>query len=106
MDDPSRMIRGTNTLFIGTGVGAKLIEYDLDTGDKTDITNVFSDKGKASKTYDLKVVEGHLFVRLNKGGGSIHGGLGKSPIAAEAELFIWDIRQGEKVFQTVPVPGK
>ncbi|MBN7813490.1 hypothetical protein J0A68_21215 [Algoriphagus sp. H41] len=39
------------------------------------------------------------------GGTTISGGLGKAPETKEAVLFGWDPESGEKLFETVPVPG-
>ncbi|OOG77283.1 hypothetical protein B0E43_06310 [Algoriphagus sp. A40] len=39
------------------------------------------------------------------GGTTISGGLGKAPETKEAILFGWDPATGEKLFDTVPVPG-
>jgi len=39
------------------------------------------------------------------GGTTISGGLGKAPETKEAILFGWDPDTGEKLFDTVPVPG-
>lgn len=39
------------------------------------------------------------------GGTTISGGLGKAPETKEAVLFGWDPEKGEKLFETVPVPG-
>src|SRR5690606_20868421 len=40
------------------------------------------------------------------GGTSVFGGMGVTPKAKEAELFIWDVKEKKKVFSTVPAPGK
>jgi hypothetical protein len=40
------------------------------------------------------------------GGSAIMGGLGIKPTEKEAKLFIWDVKKGEKVFETVPVQGR
>ncbi|SEE91729.1 PQQ-binding-like beta-propeller repeat protein [Ruania alba] len=39
------------------------------------------------------------------GGTSIHGGLSTEPAAGEAELFVWDVSSGERVFSAPVVPG-
>ncbi|TDE92790.1 hypothetical protein EXU48_14870 [Occultella glacieicola] len=39
------------------------------------------------------------------GGTSVHGGSGTTPVADEAELFIWDVATEAVVWQGSPVPG-
>ena len=78
--------------------------------------------GGAFAVYDLKtrgepevywnLVEGQSIISLVYkdgyvyGGTSIHGGQGSIPSASEAVLFVWDAAGKQKVFETVPVPGK
>ncbi len=40
------------------------------------------------------------------GGTTVQGGLGVEPVETEGRLFLWDPREGRKLFETVPVAGR
>lgn len=91
-----------NRLFVGTVpgyglLGGVLAEYDAGTGD----LEVHRDVIPGQSIVALAYRDGILF-----GGTTIHGGLGVEPTEKEGKLFLWDVKKGNKVFDTVPVPGK
>lgn len=92
-----------NKLFVGTVpknslLGGVLAVYDLNTrGNPQVYWNLVPGQSILSLVYK----DGKLY-----GGTSIYGGQGGTPTANEAVLFVWDVAKGEKVFETVPVPGK
>lgn len=89
-------------LFVGTvptygELGGALTVYDFKSDTKDVYRNIIPNQSIVSLTNKDKLLYG---------GTSIWGGLGVEPIEKEAKLFIWDIDKSEKVFETVPVPGK
>jgi hypothetical protein len=89
-------------LFIGTvpdygKLGGALTVYDASAGTAETYRNVIPNQSVVSLAY----LNGMVY-----GGSSIYGGLGSNPVESEAKLFIWDAAGGQKVYETVPVPGK
>jgi len=92
-----------NKLFVGTVpkngmLGGVLAVYDVATGGEPEVyENVVPDHSLLSFAYK----DGLLY-----GGTSVHGGQGGAPTASEAVLYIWDVVNKKKLFETVPVSGK
>ncbi|WP_047983339.1 carbohydrate binding domain-containing protein [Ornithinibacillus californiensis] len=90
-------------LFIGTvpkngHLGGAMAIYDATDAAEPEIYwNVVPDQSIVSFTYK----DGFVY-----GGTTIAGGQGSVPTTTKAQLFIWDIEKGEKVFETVPVPNR
>ncbi|WP_344911416.1 hypothetical protein [Paenibacillus hodogayensis] len=78
-------------------LGGSLVIYDLETNEREVYWNVVDQQSVTAVTYKDGLVYG---------GSNIWGGLGIDPTATEAKLFIWDVANNQKVFETVPVPGK
>lgn len=78
-------------------LGGALVIFDLETGEREVYWNVVDQQSVTAVTYKDGLVYG---------GSNIWGGLGINPTETEAKLFIWDVANKEKVFETVPVPGK
>ncbi len=77
--------------------GGVLVEFDVNSNNlMTQYTNVVSNQSIISLAYN----NGKLF-----GGTSIWGGLGSTPVATEAKLFVWDIATKTKVHEITPVSG-
>ena len=77
--------------------GGAFILFDLVSEERQAYYNLIQDQSITAMTYK----DGLIY-----GGSNIWGGLGQEPDAEEAKLFIWDIEKKEKIFETVPVPGK
>ncbi|TLS54066.1 hypothetical protein FE782_01580 [Paenibacillus antri] len=96
------VIEEAGKLVIGTvpkygKLGGALIIYDLETNVRETYYNVIDQQSVTAVTYK----DGLIYA-----GSNIWGGLGVDPTQTEAKLFIWDMEKREKVFETVPVPGK
>lgn len=78
-------------------LGGALVIYDLETSEREVYWNVVDQQSVTAVTYKDGLVYG---------GSNVWGGLGINPTETEAKLFIWDVANKEKVFETVPVPGK
>ncbi|WP_239632282.1 hypothetical protein [Paenibacillus sp. H1-7] len=78
-------------------LGGALVIYDLETREREVYWNVINQQSVTAVTYK----DGLIY-----GGSNVWGGLGINPTETEAKLFIWDVEKKEKVFETVPVPGK
>lgn len=77
--------------------GGAFVLYDLANDEREAYYNIVPDQSITAMAYK----DGLIYV-----GSNIWGGLGQEPEAEEAVLFIWDIENKEKIFETVPVPGK
>ncbi|RKN84371.1 hypothetical protein D7M11_12825 [Paenibacillus ginsengarvi] len=91
-----------NRLFVGTvpaygKLGGAFAVYDLTTGSLNVTRNIITDQSVIA----LANKNNEVF-----GGTSVWGGLGITPSATEAKLFVWDTATNQKVFETVPVAGK
>jgi len=92
-----------NKLFVGTVpayglLGGALAAYDAGTTAPPEIhRNLIPDQSIVSL-----VNTGGLVI----GGTSVSGGLGVKAEATEGRLFVWDVKKGEKAFETSPVPQK
>jgi hypothetical protein len=91
-----------NKLFVGTVARYGLLPgaltvYDFTTGTVQVNKNIVTNQSVISLAYK----NGKVY-----GGTTIAGGLGATPTATEAKLFVWDIATGTKTFETVPVAGK
>jgi outer membrane protein assembly factor BamB len=90
-------------LFVGTVpkngmLGGALAVWDVNRRGDPDVHwNLVPDQSITSLAYK----DGLLY-----GGTSVYGGMGAIPTAKAAELFVWDVAKRQKVFSTVPVPGK
>lgn len=96
------MIQDGGKLVIGTVpkygyLGGALVIYDLEKQDREVYWNVVPNQSVTAVTYK----DGLIYA-----GSNIWGGLGINPTESEAKLFIWDVEKKEKVFETVPVPGR
>lgn len=78
-------------------LGGALVIFDLETKEREVYHNVVNQQSVTAVTYKDGLVYG---------GSNIWGGLGIDPVESEAKLFIWDVAGKQKVFETVPVPGK
>ncbi|TMV49993.1 hypothetical protein FE783_10495 [Paenibacillus mesophilus] len=78
-------------------LGGALVIFDLETKEREAYLNVINQQSVTAVTYK----DGLIY-----GGSNVWGGLGIDPTETEAKLFIWDVKKKEKVFETVPVPGK
>lgn len=77
--------------------GGVLVEFDANNNNEmSQYTNVVANQSIISLAYS----NGKVF-----GGTSIWGGLGSTPVATEAKLFVWDIATKTKVHEIVPVSG-
>ncbi|TMV51493.1 hypothetical protein FE783_06875 [Paenibacillus mesophilus] len=95
-------VASMNKLFVGTvpdygKLGGAFAVYDLNTASLNVTRNVITDQSVVA----LANKNNEVF-----GGTSVWGGLGISPTATEAKLFVWDTTTNQKVFETVPVAGK
>lgn len=92
-----------NKLFVGTVpkngmLGGSLTIYDIEIGGTPETyVNLIPNQSILSLAYK----DGLLY-----GGTSIYGGQGSTPMTTEAKLFIWDVCNKQKIFETVPVSGK
>jgi len=90
-----------NKMFIGTvpsyGIlGGALAIFDFATSKTTVHRNIIPDHSITALAYH----NGRIY-----GGTSTSGGLGIKPREEEGKIFIWDVKKGEKTFETAPVPG-
>jgi WD40 repeat protein len=95
-------VEAHNKLFIGTvpfygSLQGAFSIYDFNTDTVQVNKNIITNQSVISLAYH----NGKVY-----GGTTIAGGLGSTPTATEAKLFIWDIATGQKTFETVPVAGK
>lgn len=101
-DRPFAITSGANKLFVGTipdyGVlGGALAIYDADTDTWTQHRNVVENQSIIGLAYH----DGKLY-----GGTSVWGGLGITPSATEAKIFVWDVETGQKIKEFTPdIPG-
>jgi streptogramin lyase len=77
-------------------LGGPLTVWDVESGAVDDYPHLVQDQSVVS----LAVWNG-----LIVGGATTGGGGGSHPTQKEAKIFIWDPKQREKLFETVPVPG-
>lgn len=77
-------------------LGGAMATYDLATEELRFFESPVAKQAIATLTFTGEYV---------LGGTTISGGLGKAPETKEAVLFGWDPATGEKLFDTVPVPG-
>lgn len=99
-DRPRALVPAGEQIAMGTvpnygEVGGALTFFRLD-GEFTVHRNVVQDHSVVALTHLNGLVAG---------GTSIDGGLSSTPVATEAEVFLWDIAVGERVFHTVAAPG-
>jgi hypothetical protein len=95
-------VSSLNKLFVGTvpdygKLGGALAVYDIGTAG----LNVYNNLIPNQSIITLAHKNNEVF-----GGTSVWGGLGSTPTATEAKLFVWDTVTNTKAFETVPVPGK
>ncbi|GAA4430671.1 hypothetical protein GCM10023169_34360 [Georgenia halophila] len=77
-------------------LGGALTIVDPQTGAHEFHRDVVTDQSVVSLAYR----DGFVY-----GGTSVHGGLSTEPSRDEAELFVWDVSSGTRVFSDVVVPG-
>lgn len=92
-DRPNAIVSGDNKLFVGTVpdygyLGGALAIYDEQSNHWTQYDQVVENQSIISLAYK----DGFLY-----GGTSVWGGLGSSPAASEAKLFVWDTARNQKV---------
>lgn len=95
MPDEGKLVIGTVPKY--GFLGGALVIFDLETKEREVYANVVNQQSVTAVTYKDGLVYG---------GSNIWGGLGIDPTESEAKLFIWDVANKQKVFETVPVPGK
>jgi streptogramin lyase len=102
-DRPRAMIAGPHgKIYIGTypdyGLhGGAISVYDPKKNEKRVYRHLVPNQSISSLAY-LERLD------LIAGGSSVRGGGGTRAIEKEAKLFLWDLREEKKVFETVPVP--
>ncbi|MFC4557988.1 WD40 repeat domain-containing protein [Virgibacillus kekensis] len=101
-DRPFAMVSAGDKLAIGTvpyygKLGGALTIFDPATNDYSFHRNVVENQSVISLVYKDGLVYG---------GTSVWGGLGIEPTEEEAKLFLWDMEDGQKILETVPVPGE
>lgn len=101
-DRPFGFAQGDGKVFIGTvpdygKLGGALTILDEASHQYQVFRNVVQDQSVISLQYR----NGLVF-----GGTSVSGGLGISPVAQEAKLFIFDPATKEKVYEGTPLPGE
>ncbi len=101
-DRPFTITSGDNKLFVGTvpdyGIlGGVLAIYDEKTDKWSQYRNIVQDQSIIGLAYR----DGKLY-----GSTSVWGGLGESPKATEAKMFVWDVENGKKIEEfTLDIPG-
>jgi hypothetical protein len=101
-DRPFAITSGDNKVFIGTVpyygiVGGALTVYDRNDDTWTVHRNVVQGQSIIGLAYH----EGKLY-----GSTSVYGGLGSTPTAEEAKIFVWDVATGQKIREITPeIPG-
>jgi streptogramin lyase len=96
-------LKKDNKVAIGTLAGYGMLEGALSIYDRTTKeTQVYKNIVRNQSVISLAQTDGMLY-----GGTTVYGGLGSQdpPPEKEAKLFIFDPLSGQKVFETVPVPG-
>lgn len=99
-DRPVTLVSAGRRFAVGTvpnygELGGALTLSDLD-GNIEFHRNVVPDQSVVSLAY----VSGLII-----GGTSIHGGLSTSPTQTEAQVFVWDVASGRKLWSGIPVAG-
>ncbi len=100
---PRAMIAGPHgKVFIGGYpdyglLGGAISVYDPKKNEKRVYRHIIQNQSIASLAYIEKF-------DLIAGGGSILGGTGTHAVEKEAKLMLWDPKEEEKIFETVPVP--
>ncbi|MEF3305210.1 carbohydrate binding domain-containing protein [Paenibacillus sp. GYB003] len=95
MPDEGKLLIGTVPKY--GFLGGALVIFDLETKEREVYWNVVDQQSVTAVTYK----DGFVY-----GGSNVWGGLGIDPTETEAKLFIWDVANKRKVYETVPVPGK
>lgn len=97
-DRPFAITSGGNRVFIGTvpdygKLGGALTVYDGGADTWATYRNVVQDQSVIGLAYR----DGKLY-----GSTSVWGGLGATPTASEARVFVWDVASGTKVAEVAP----
>lgn len=100
-DRPLAMVSAGRVVAAGTipnygELGGALVLFDPTGADFEVHRNVVAEQSITALAYD----EGLVF-----GGTSINGGLSSTPTQTTAELFIWDLRAGQKSWSAPVIPG-
>lgn len=96
-------VEGANKLFVGTVPG-----YGLNGG----VLAIYDPATDAPPEVHKDLIPNQSIVGLVNtgdkviGGTSVSGGLGIKPSESEGRLFVWDVKEGKKIYETVPVAGK
>ncbi|WP_221566051.1 PQQ-like beta-propeller repeat protein [Alkalihalobacillus sp. TS-13] len=101
-DRPFALVSAGDKLAIGTvpdygKLGGALTIFDPETGEYDFHRNLVQNQSVISLAYKDGLVYG---------GTSVWGGLGIQPSEEEAKLFVWDIENNQKVYESIPVPGE
>ncbi|WP_181346946.1 WD40 repeat domain-containing protein [Thalassobacillus sp. CUG 92003] len=101
-DRPFALVSAGDKLAVGTvpdygKLGGALTIFDPMTEEYEFHRNIVENQSIISLEYKDGLVYG---------GTSVWGGLGIQPSEEEAKLFVWDVENGQKDYETVPVPGE
>ncbi len=101
---PMALIAGPDEkLYLGAVAGYGLLGGPITVLDPADgKVDAYHHVVKDQSVIALAALPGDLLV----GGTTVGGGGGSHPTQTEARLLLWDARKREKVFETVPVPGR
>lgn len=105
-DRPFVITEGDNKLFLGTiptygMLGGALTVYEEDDGTGKVKINVHRNVVKDQSIIGLAYRDGKIY-----GGTAVMGGLGISPKAENARIFVWDLKKEKKLHEFTPdIPG-